>query len=128
MNTNYVWLLVSLLFTGTASLAQREVSPSEEYRVHASASTITLGKGQRDSVRIMIVRSRSFKAGKPFFSVEPPAVTGLTTSMKQNFSQADEFTVYVSATGDAMPGEYSITPICLLRGRRKGIVLKLIIN
>jgi hypothetical protein len=47
----YVWSLLYLLMLVTASQAQTELKPKEEYKLFVSATKISLTRGQRDSVK-----------------------------------------------------------------------------
>lgn len=126
MKRNYVWSLVSLLLLATTSLAQTNL-PKEEYKLSASATTITLAKGQQDSVKILLLRSRSFKTGNASVTLNPLTEAGLSLTIKQ-LSQPDEYMVYMAAAADARAGEYNIVPTCTLRNKTKGIILKLIVK
>ncbi|HEY0652653.1 MAG TPA: hypothetical protein VGD65_05975 [Chryseosolibacter sp.] len=128
MKRNYVWSLAGMLLWASTCLAQTELAPKEEYRVMASTNSITLAKGQQDSVKISIIRSKSFKSGKASLSTNPPSDSGVTMSMKQYPERPDEFIVFFSASPDAKAGEYSFVPTCSLRNKNKGIVLKLVIQ
>lgn len=116
-----------MLLWASTCLAQTELAPKEEYRVLASTNSVTIAKGQQDSIKISIIRSKSFKSGKASLSTSPPSCSGVTMSMKQHPERPDEFIVYLSASSDAKAGEYSFVPTCSLRNENKGIVLKLII-
>ncbi|MBA4056797.1 MAG: hypothetical protein C0490_18935 [Marivirga sp.] len=128
MKGRYVCSLVSLLLWAATSSAQTELSPKEEYKLLASASTISVARGQQDSVRLWVLRSKSFKTGKASIALNPPAETGLSVSIKQAPNQPDVYMLYVSATAEAKTGEYNFVPTCTLRNKSKGVILKLIIH
>jgi hypothetical protein len=128
MRSHYLWLLNGLLFWTTTGSAQIEPLPRDEYKLIVSKTAMVLLKGQQDSVKISILRSRSFKTGKASMTLAPLTQPGLTMSMKQLPGAPDEYMVYVSASADANTGEYNFIPTCTLRNKTKGTVLKLIIN
>ena len=90
-----------MLLWASTCLAQTELEPKEEYRVMASTNTITLTKGQQDSVKISVIRSKSFKSGKVSLSTNPPSHSDVTMSTKQYPERPDEFIVFLSASPDA---------------------------
>jgi hypothetical protein len=120
--------LVVLLLWAYTSSAQTELPPKEEYKLLASATTIALTRGQQDSVKLSVLRSKSFKTGKGSVALNPPTALGLSLSIKQLPNQPDEYVIYMSASEDANTGEYDFVPTCTLRNKSKGIALKLIIN
>src|SRR5688572_11271653 len=128
MNRKYLWPLACLLFSANTGSAQAEMPPKEEYKLLASHTTITLSRGQQDSVKLTVLRSRSFKTGKASISLNAPSTTGLRMSLKQHPTNWDEYTVYLEASADAQTGEFNFVPTCTLRNKNKGIILKLIIN
>jgi hypothetical protein len=73
MKRNYVWSLAGMFLWTSTCLAQTDLAPKEEYRVMASTNSITLAKGQQDSVKISIIRSKSFKSGKASLSTNSPS-------------------------------------------------------
>ncbi len=119
---------MSLLLCSTTVSAQTELPPKEEYRLVLSASEITIAKGQRDSVKLSIQRSRSFKNGKATIAANSPKGVGVTVTIKQDVNHADEYIMYLSATPEAKAGEYNFVPGCTLRNKTKGIALKLTIK
>jgi hypothetical protein len=127
MKRKYLWSLVSLLLWANTSSGQTELPPKEEYKLLASHSTISIVRGQQDSVKLTVLRSRSFKTGKASIALNAPTAAGLSLSIKQ-FAELDEYMVYLSASADAKTGEYNFIPTCTLRNKSKGIILKLIIN
>lgn len=128
MKRNYVWSLVSLLLSASTSFAQTQLAPKQEYIIIASTTTVRLAKGGQDSLKISIIRSKSFKTGKVSLSLNPPSGAGLIMWMKQRPEQPDEFMVHLSASADAKAGEYNFVPTCLLQNKNKGIALKLVIQ
>jgi len=128
MKRKYLWSLVCLLLWAITSSAQTEMPPKEEFKLLASHSTITLSRGQQDSVKLTVLRSRSFKTGKISISLNTPSTTGLRVTLKQQPTNPDEYTVYLEASADAQTGEFNFVPTCTLRNKNKGIILKLIIN
>jgi hypothetical protein len=129
MKTNYLWPL-SLLFLlwATTCSAQTKLHPKEEYKLVASANTITMARGQQDSVKLTVLRSKSFKTGKALVSVNSPSGAGLNVRVEQVPGEVDEYMVYLTTTTDARTGEYTFIPTCTLRNKQKGIILKLTIN
>ena len=125
---NYLWLIVLLPLGTSIGFAQTSLLPKEEYRVTASTTILTLARGQQDSVKISIERSKSFKTGKATLSFNAPREAGLIISTKQRPDHSDDFIVYLSAPADAKVGAYNFAPTCSLRNKNKGIVLKLIIQ
>jgi hypothetical protein len=128
MKRKYVWSLVSLLLWAHTSSAQTELPPKQEYQLSASTTTISLKRGQQDSVKLSVLRSKSFKTGKASIALNPPTAAGLNLSIKQLPDQPDDYVVYLFASAEAKPGEYNFVPTCTLRNKNKGIVLKLIIK
>jgi hypothetical protein len=128
MERKYLWSLMSLLLWANTSSAQTELPPKEEYKLLTSHSTIFLARGQQDSVKLTVLRSRSFKTGKASISLNTPSTTGLRVTLKQQPTNPDEYTVYLTASPDAQTGEFNFIPTCTLRNKNKGIILKLIIN
>jgi hypothetical protein len=128
MKRKYVWSLVSLLLWASISSAQTELAPKEEYKLLASVSTISITRGQQDSVKLSVLRSKSFKTGKASISSNPPTEAGLSVSIKQTPNQPDVYMLYISATAEAKAGEYNFIPTCTMRNKSKGIILKLIIH
>jgi hypothetical protein len=128
MNRKYVWSLISLPLWAATSSAQTELPSKEEYKLLASTTTISIARDQQDSVKLSVLRSKSFKTGKPTFALNPPTEAGLSLSIKQLPNLPDEYMVYLSASSDAKTGEYNFVPTCTLRNKTKGIILKLIIN
>jgi hypothetical protein len=128
MKRQYLWCLASLLLLANTSSAQTELPPKEEYKLLASHSTISLARGQQDSVKLTVLRSRSFKTGKASIALNSPIAAGLSVTLKQLPTKPDEYMVYLSASTDAQTGEFNFVPTCTLRNKSKGIILKLIIN
>jgi hypothetical protein len=128
MKTIYLGTLVSLLLWATTGSAQIQQSPKEEYLLVASTSNLTIARGQQDSVKLTVLRSKSFKTGRSSISVNPPGEAALDVKVTQLSGHTDEYMVYLITTADTKPGEYNFVPTCTLRNKNKGIVLKLIIN
>jgi hypothetical protein len=127
MNPKQVWSLVGLLILAYAITAQTQVPPRDEYQFSASATLVALTRGQQDSVKLVVIRSRAFKTGTASIALNAPTAAGLTLSLRQ-LTHPDEYMIYLSASTEAAPGEYNFVPTCSLRNKNKGIVLKLIIN
>lgn len=119
---------MSLLLWANSSSAQTELPPKEEYKLLTSHSTISLARGQQDSVKLTVLRSKSFKTGKASIALNSPNTSGLTVTLKQPSTNPDEYTVYLAASADAQTGEFNFIPTCTPRKKSKGIILKLIIN
>jgi hypothetical protein len=128
MKATYLWLLAALQFWATSGSAQSQQPPKEEYVLVASATNLIIVKGQQDSVKLTILRSKSFKTGKSSVAVNPPKEAALDVKVKQLPGEVDEYMVYLITTKDTKTGEYNFVPTCTLRNKNKGIVLKLIIN
>lgn len=128
MKATYLWLVVALQFVATSGLAQSQQPPKEEYLFVASATNLTIAKGQQDSVKLIVLRSKSFKTGKSSVAVNPPKEAALDVKVKHLPGEADEYMVYLTTTHETKTGEYNFVPTCTLRNKNKGIVLKLIIN
>jgi hypothetical protein len=112
MKTNYLWPLALLLSWATTCSAQSELPPKEEYKLVASTKAITIARGQQDSVKLTVLRSKSFKSGKVSLSVNSPATAGLNVRIEQLPGEADEYMVHLTTTPDARTGEYTIIPTC----------------
>jgi hypothetical protein len=117
-----------MLLWATICSAQTELLPKEEYKLVASTNAITITRGEQDSVKLTVIRSKSFKTGKASLSVNSPANAGLNARVEQVPGEADEYMVYVTTTADTRAGEYTFIPTCTLRNKQKGIILKLTIN
>jgi hypothetical protein len=128
MKATYLWLIAGLLLRATTGLSQNQQPPKEEYALVASVSNLTIAKGQQDSVRLTVLRSKSFKTGKSSIAVNPPKEAALEVKVKQLPGATDEYMIYLITTDETMTGEYNFVPTCTLRNKNKGIVLKLIIN
>lgn len=128
MKATYLWLVVALQFWATSGSAQNQQPPKEEYLLVASATNLIIAKGQQDSVKLTVLRSKSFKTGKSSIAVNAPKEAALDVKVKQLPGEADEYMVYLFTTTETKTGEYNFVPTCTLRNQNKGIVLKLIIN
>jgi hypothetical protein len=128
MKRKYAWSLVSLLIWAYTTSAQTELPPKQEYRLSASTTVISLARGQEDSVKLYVTRSKSFKAGKASIALNAPTAPGLSLSIKELPERPDEYMVYLVASAEAKPGQYSFVPTCTLKNKNKGIVLQLIIH
>ena len=128
MKTKSAWSLLSLLLWAIGSQAQTEPNPEQEFRLLASSNTISLIRGQVDSVKLSVLRSKSFKTGKASLSANASQTSGLKVEIKQIQDRPDEFMLYFTANPDAQVGEYNFVPTCTLRNKSKGIVLKLKIH
>jgi hypothetical protein len=117
-----------LLLWATTCSAQTKSHPEKEYNLIASANAITMARGQQDSVKLTVLRSKSFKTGKASLSVNSPSGAGLNVRVEQVPGETDEYMVYVTTTTDTKAGEYTFIPTCTLRNKQKGIILKLTIN
>ena len=122
------WSLFSLLSWAIVSQAQTELQPGEEFRLVASSNTISLSRSQVDSVKLSVHRSKSFKMGEASLFMHEPKIGGLKAEIKQQQNRPDEFMLYFTASTDAQAGEYNLIPTCTLGNKKKGIVLKLIIQ
>ena len=122
------WSLFSLLSWAIVTQAQTQLQPREEYRLLASSNTINLSRGQVDSVKLSVHRSKSFKKGKASIFINEPKIRGLKAEIKQLQDRPDEFMLYFTPSVDAQVGEYNFIPTCTLRDKKKGIVLRLIIQ
>jgi hypothetical protein len=94
----------------------------------ASANILSLERGQKDSVEISILRSRSFRTGKATISVSSPAVAGIVATIIPIANKPDNYFMLLTAGNEAQPGGYNVIPNCTLRNKTKGIVVKLIIK
>jgi hypothetical protein len=128
MKAPYLWLVVALQFWATSGPAQSQQPPKEEYLLVASATNLTIAKGQQDSVKLTILRSKSFKTGMSSVVINPPKEAALDVKVKQLPGEVDVYMVYLITTNETKTGEYNLVPTCTLRNKNKGIVLKLIIN
>jgi hypothetical protein len=128
MKTIVLWLTALLSSWAASCMAQVELAPKEEYKLISSATALTVSRGTQDSVKLTVIRSRSFKTGKASMNVNAPTNAGLDVRVKQISVESDEFMVYLITTTDTKPGEYTFIPTCTLRNKQKGIILKLTIN
>jgi hypothetical protein len=128
MKRKYAWSLMSLLIWAYTTSAQTELPPKLEYRLSASTTTISLARGQQDSVKLYVTRSKSFKTGKALIVLNAPAIPGLNFRIKELPERPDEYMVYLFASAEAEPGQYSFVPTCTLKNKNKGIVLQFIIH
>ena len=125
MKAMYGPIAISLLTLTINSSAQTVVPPKNEYTLLASANTISIQRGQQDSLKISILRSRSFKTGTPVITASWPA-PGIIVTVKPS-SLPDIYVVHISATEEIEPGEYNVLPLCTLKNKTKGIVIRIII-
>jgi hypothetical protein len=123
----YHWLLIAMLWCITCS-AQTKPDANEGFRLLTSATAVTLPRGQQDSIKLTVLRSKAFKTGKASITLNDPNAAGLKAELRGLPVRADEFMLYFSATHEAQPGEYNFIPTCRLQNKNKGIVLKLIIQ
>lgn len=128
MKATYLWLVVILQFRTISGSAQSQQPPKEEYLLVASATNLIVAKGHQDSVKLTVLRSKSFKTGKSSVAVNPLKEGALDVKVKQLPGEVDEYMVYLITTNETKTGEYNFVPTCTLRNKNKGIVLKLIIN
>jgi hypothetical protein len=128
MKRKHAWSLLSLLVWAYTTSAQTELPPKQEYRLSASTTTISLARGQQDSVKLYVTRSKSFKTGKASIAINAPVAPGLSLSIKELPERPDEYMVYLFASAKAEPGQYSFVPTCTLKNKNKGIVLQLMIH
>ena len=128
MKAIYLWLVLGWLLCAATGSAQSQQPPKEEYLLIASATKLIIAEGQQDSVKLTVMRSKSFKTGKSSVAVNPPKEAALDVKVKQLTGEPDEYMVYLITTEETKPGEYNFVPTCTLRNKNKGIVLKLIIN
>lgn len=126
MNTIQIWSLVVLLAWSTTAFAQIQIPPKKEYKLVVSKSVITIPKGQQDSVKLTVLRSKSFRTGKTAVAVDPPAESNLKVNVKQ-LTDVDQYMLYLTTTANTKTGEYHLLPTCILKNKRKAIVLKLVI-
>src|SRR6187549_2797494 len=96
MKTNYVLSLVCLLTWSTTVLAQSAAPPKEEYNLLASATTIAVARGKQDSIKLSVIRSRSFRTGEATMVLTPPSEAGLSASITPIPGRADEYILYLS--------------------------------
>jgi hypothetical protein len=120
-------MVLSLVMVTTVS-AQSQQPPKEEYLLITSSSSLVVTRGQPDSLRLTVLRSKSFKTGKSTIAFNAPKDAALDVTVKQHVTNPDEYTVFLKTTENSKPGEYNFVPTCTLRNKNKGIVLKLIIN
>lgn len=128
MTVRHVWPLICFLVSAPDSRAQPADLPKEEFKLFAPVTAISMEKGQKDSIHVAVVRSRSFKNGTATLKVDTPNVSGLAILIKPLPGQPDHYVMHVSASAETPPGEYYIIPACTLRNKTKGIVLKLTIK
>jgi hypothetical protein len=128
MKTNYRWLLALMLLWATTCSAQTELLPKHEYTLVASTNAITMERGEQDSVKLTVLRSKSFKTGRVSLSVNSPSNASVNVRVEQVPGEVDEFMVYFTTTSDTRTGEYTFIPTCTLRNKQKGIILKLTID
>jgi hypothetical protein len=128
MKAIYLLSVLGSLLCPVIGVAQTLQPPGEEYLLVASANSLTIAKGQQDSVKLAVVRSKSFKTGKSSVTVNPPAEAALEVKINQVTGDPDLYMIYFSTTPDTRPGEYNFVATCSLRHKNKGIVMKLIIK
>jgi len=128
MKAIYLLSVVGSLLCPLTAGAQAHQLPREQYVLIASANTLTIAKGQQDSVKLTVVRSKSFKTGKSSLTVNPPSEAAMDVKIKQLPGEPDQYMVYLITTAETKQGEYNFVPTCSLRNKNKGIVMKLIIN
>jgi hypothetical protein len=128
MKTTHLWLVLASLMSPITSAGQTQQPPKAEYLLIASAYTLTIAKGQQDSVKLTVVRSKSFRTGNSSIAVNPPSDAALDVKVKQLPGQPDQYIIYLATTEKTKTGEYNFAPTCSLRNKNKGIVIKLIIN
>jgi hypothetical protein len=112
-------LVVALQFRATSGSAQSQQPPKEEYLLAASATSLTIAKGQQDSVKVTVLRSKSFKTGKSPVAVNPPKEAALDVKVKQLAAEVDEYMVHLTTTNETKTGEYNFVPTCTLRNKNK---------
>jgi hypothetical protein len=56
MKAIYLWLVLAPLMSPLTSAGQTQQPPKEEYVLVASVNTLTIAKGQQDSVKLTVVR------------------------------------------------------------------------
>ena len=128
MKAIYLLSVLATLLCPVIGVAQTLQPPRQEYQLIASANTLTITKGQQDSVKLTVLRSKSFKTGKSSLSVSPPSEAALNVKVRQSTGDPDQYMVYITTTAETKLGEYNFITTCTLRNKNKGIVMKLIIN
>jgi hypothetical protein len=122
-------LIVVCFCIGTdSSLAQMPQPPKTEFALLLNAPKVTLQKGQSDSVKISVIRSKAYKKGLASLSFSSPSYEGLSITTKPIVDQPDTYMIHVSASEVAKPGDYNILPACTLRNKTKAVVLKVSVN
>jgi hypothetical protein len=63
MKAMHLWLVMALQFWAASGSAQSQRPPKEEYLLVACGTNLSIAKGQQDSVKLTVLRSKSFKTG-----------------------------------------------------------------
>jgi len=104
--------------------AQDQAVPRTEYSVSVSDKAVTLAPGETKQITISILRSKSFTSSLAKLGLSSTLPAGVTVSYEPSEGVKESSIATISASKDAVVGEYQIILKSTVKNLTKGTIIK----
>lgn len=123
-----VYFAALMLAAATAIAQTKSERPRTEFSLTLSESVITLKPGESKQVMVNIARSKSYAKENAVLAQMSELPQGITIAYEPNEGNFETSTATITAATDAAAGSYSLVLSSTLNHRKKGAILKLVID
>lgn len=116
-----------IIFLCSAQLivhAQDQQVPKEEFLFLASTNVATVQRGETGKVPLEIRRSKRYQKSKAALTVGSTLPAGITAEYDEASGVLTSATLIISASQEALAGEYNLILNCTVNNKRKGVIVK----
>lgn len=120
---------LSFLFISAMVVAQTHTElPRTDFLVNLSESSLTLKPGESKQVTLSIVRSKYYAKEKAILGLMGQLPKGITVTYEPAEGNFDSSLATISVAADAVNGAYNIVLSSTLSTKKKGTILKVIVD
>lgn len=104
--------------------AQDQQIPKDEFLFLASTNVATVQRGETGKVPLEIRRSKRYQKSKAALTVGSTLPAGITAEYDEASGVLTSATLIISASQEALAGEYNLILNCTVNNKRKGVIVK----
>lgn len=127
MKKFFLTLFVAIA-SGTALFAQEKKTPSKEFILELSSSTLDVKQGGNKEVTVAINRSKSFSKSEVVLGLSSGLPQGVTVTFEPAEGLIESSVAKVAVAENVKAGNYMIILNGTIRNKSKGATLKLVVT
>jgi hypothetical protein len=118
-------LVVVFFFLLINGQAQDQQLPKEEFLFVSSTPVASVRRGETSKLPLEIKRSKRYQKSVAELTVGSSLPAGITASYEESRGVLNAATLILSASPEAVAGDYNLILNCTLNNKRKGVIVKL---